>query len=217
MARLIYGSVAYVYHYKGKLFTSLLVPLIIMTLVDVISYNQSAPNVIFQISSSIFEILFYTTIAVTTHRIILLGPSVIPRWGIVKVTKCEIKFILYTIALSVLLYFISLISIIPSVGIILGLVLIMCFVARLSLVFPAIAIGRNWSFSDSWNATKNHQGKAIIATVLVPIFTGIPVILVSLVEPYGEFLSAFLSSLMLIFTFSALSVLYQIVIEDSRS
>lgn len=71
----------------------------------------------------------------------------------------------------------SLVSMVFSFG---SYVLIGYFFGCLFLMFPAAAIGRNYSVTESWNAIKGNEWRfvGVYALVLLPIF-----ILISLVEP----------------------------------
>jgi len=145
------------------------------------------------------HVLVYTVIAVTAHRITLLGPHAVPRWGSFRFGPRELKFLsnfLMLLAVLVGLVFAAgLVLVIPLVALtsvqetpedgdrivylastLLSLAA-MYFLARLSLVFPAASLDEDLSFSDSWRLTARHQGLMLFVTFVLPLAANVPMML----------------------------------------
>jgi len=204
--QVITTSVAYVYTLRGvlsrALATSFCALVILMVLPLIFSLSEAAAWFL-----SLFAYLIHTVIAVTTHRIILLGPESVPKWGLNKLTKREFKFILYGIGIGICLILPGLFALIPAGGWILALLGMCYLLGRLSLVFPAVATDKNWSFQDSWVATKPHQLMMITIVVIFPLVVAIPESLLSN-HPYTEFISQILSAITTVLIVAALSIAF---------
>ncbi len=165
---------------------------------------------------SLLYLVVYAVIAVITHRVILLGPESVAEWGLSLPQKREFDFILYSIGLGLCMIPVGLFAmIIPVVGVVVSVLVMLYLIARLSLVFPAIATDQDWSFSDSWKATKKHQPLMIVVIVVVPLVVAIPEQLLSLI-PYLGFLAVLLSVFTMVYIVAALSVAFQIITEGIK-
>ncbi len=165
---------------------------------------------------SLLYLVVYAVIAVITHRVILLGPESVAEWGLSLPQKREFYFILYSIGLGLCMIPVGLFAmIIPVVGVVVSVLVMLYLIARLSLVFPAIATDQDWSFSDSWKATKKHQPLMIVVIVVVPLVVAIPEQLLSLI-PYLGFLAVLLSVFTMVYIVAALSVAFQIITEGIK-
>lgn len=130
--------------------------------------------------------------AIITHRIVLLGPNAVPKWGLIKWTKRETWFVFYLLALFAITWglFGSAMYLLNNIfgnsagigllGIIFAVILVVLsvyFSARLALVFPSTAIDQRINFKSSWNLTDNHEGLMVLIVILVPVFFVIPSLL----------------------------------------
>lgn len=206
----IWGAFGYVYEYRKPFSKALFIPILIIVGLDVLLLRDfSWPSVILH---TFLSITVYSIVAITTHRIILLGPGSIYEWGIYMPTKREFYFILYSIGMCLFFIPCGLLALIPEIGWILGVIATIYILARLSLVFPAIATDQNWSFIDSWKATKNHQLLMMTVIAVFPFAVGIPEQLLSNL-PYLGLLVNLLSAITMVFVIAALSVAFQLITE----
>ena len=104
-------------------------------------------------------------VAISTHRVLILGEESIPYWGLFKLSKREWSFFKGGVLIGVIL----LLTMIPLIifaalgkawvllGLLFFFIAMFIVISRLSLIFPAIAIDKEISLSDAWNFTKNYK------------------------------------------------------------
>ena len=209
--RTIWGAFGYVYEFRKPFSKALLLPIIILSVLGVIPVQEH--GFALMVLLTILPLFIYTVLAITTHRIILLGPDSVSEWGVYVPRKREFHFILYSVGLGLLMAPFGFLALIPTIGWVMAIVAIIYMMARLSLVFPAIATDQGWSFSDSWKATKNHQVLMIIVVAIFPFVISIPEKLLSYV-PYAGLLVNLLSAFTMVFVVAALSVAFQVITEN---
>lgn len=215
--KVVVGAVLYLWHYRLPLLKALLVPFALMLVLELADRLHASSAV--DLLSALVWLAVFAVFAITTHRIVLLGPGSVPPWGIGWWSKREWRFLLYLfgftgllLACSVVLSFLALI---PFLGVLVGLLLTCWLAARLSLVFPALALEEQASFRRSWQMTRDYQGLMIAVVVLFPVL--IAVVLVTFRELSGAFaVIALLSSLVLVFEVAVLSVAYQHIAAEHQ-
>ncbi len=115
--------------------------------------------------------------AITTHRIVLLGPGSVSKWGITSWSERETYFVIDVLALSVLMIPMMSLASIPVIGLYVAPALTCWIFGRLSLVFPSIALDKGVSFKQSWELTKNHQLLMFLVVVIFPLMLAIPAVI----------------------------------------
>lgn len=209
--KIFWEAFGYLYHYKNELVKALLAPFIILFFVGWIEPEKISP--LLSMLIALAALVAYLFLIVTTHRVILLGPNSVPRWGIYKITKREVRFALYSFVIIIVAMLPSVILVfIPVVG---GIAFILGFsylISRFSLVLPSIAIDQDLSFSDSWKVTKNYQLLMFVVVGIFPILLNILISLISFI-PYTSLAVTVLSLLITVWTVAALSVAFQIIVE----
>ena len=212
---LFYETMINVYAFRVQLSKALLFPFILSVLLDIISVSMS--NIYISVIYSILSLMIKTIFAVTTHRMILLGPDSVPEWGTAKWSSRETAFILYLLALAFMIFIISIIIQVPVFGVLIFFVLIFLYlvllIPRLSLVFPAIAVGDSCSFKTSWAVTRNYQKEMIFATILIPLTASIPIIIL-LYLPYTFLLVSVLKNVTTVIGVAALSLSYKYILDE---
>lgn len=88
--RIIWGAFGYVYLFRIAFIKALFIPITTLIILESISTDQSELKS--EIPLIILSTFIYIVVAITTHRIILLGPNSIPEWGIYIPRKREIYF-----------------------------------------------------------------------------------------------------------------------------
>ena len=214
--KLFYATINNLYTFRAQLSKALLLPFILSVLLDVLSLTWS--NFFFGVIYSILSLTLRTIFAITTHRMILLGPSHVPEWGIIKWSRRENVFIFHILALVLILFLISFLFFlfhhVAIIFIILLILYILLLIPRLSLVFPAIAIGDACTFKNSWFFTKNYQKLMVFSTILIPLIVSIPEILIGYI-PHTFLIVSVLSNLTIIIGVSSLSLSYKFIKETA--
>ncbi len=211
--RIILGAFGYVFEYKIAFAKALLIPILILLALGAIPFKE--PGAALLILLIIISIFIYSVLAITTHRIILLGPESVSEFGVYLPRKRELSFILYSIGIGLCVIPFGLLALIPAIGWLIALASIIYILARLSLVLPAIATDKKWSFLDSWKATKNHQILMMVVVAIFPFVISIPEMLLSHV-PHIDLLVNFLSAVTMVFVVAALSVAFQVITEKAN-
>lgn len=211
------GGFGYVYAYRNALAKALLFPVILLIVLELsLSYIASTPYKLFL---SFFQFLPYTIIAITVHRIILIGEGSIPEWGYVVPNKRDFQFFLCTIGISLLFMIpgmlkLALFTLLSNSGIVfvsITATLIAAYmVSRFSLVFPAIATDKKIEFATSWKATKDYQLLMLVVVFVFPILLNVPSFILQDI-PYTSVLTTILSIFAMIFGISTLSVAFQVI------
>lgn len=205
---IILGTLGYVFEYRRILVRALFVPFALYMTLDAINLYQ--PDAVASFLLGILSLMVQTIFAITTHRVMLLGPQSIPSWGVLGWSRRETLFALHMIGLSLILMPLAFLVYIPVVGWAIATVLVIWIFGRLSLVFPTIAIDRAVSFRDSWQLTRRHQALMIFVVIVFPFVLMIPVYLLRLL-PYSFVLTSFFTTLATVFTVTALSVAYKYI------
>ena len=219
--RIIWGAFGYVYVLGTVFIKALLIPIAALIILDIIFAGQSERKSTGALVG--LSVFIHTIIAITTHRIILLGPNSIPEWGIYIPRKREFYFAIHLIGLGVFMIPVSLTIILLSLfmptstttfvaALVIYLLAFSYIAARFSLVFPAIATDQSLSFSDSWKATRSHQLSMIMVVAIFPIIVSIPEQLLYYL-PYMEIIASLLAAITTILTIAALSVAFQVITE----
>ena len=149
ISKVFSGAFSFVYINRITLFRTLSLPFTILVILTIAEIVLDLNEIWALVWGEVY-CLVHTIFAVTKHRIILLGEKSIPEWGLRRVSMREIRFILYSFGIGLLVIPPALLATIPVFGWVLAFVAISYVLGRLSLVFPAIATDQNWSFQDSW-------------------------------------------------------------------
>ncbi len=136
----------------------------------------------------------FSPFALTCHRVLLLGNDSLPQYGIMRLTKREMKFLAWLSAIGLIGFLVKAISIMTIGSVLVNAieiqndwlvrilkgadVLAAYLVARLSLILPSIALDEQLSLSHVWHLS---QGNGIRLTI---ILVGLPWLLAY----YGQFI-----------------------------
>ncbi len=207
----VLSAIRYVFEYKGTLIKALLIPFCLYVLLDLAEYLELTTTA--KVIASILGWVAHTLFAVTTHRVVLLGPKSIPKWGTLSWSKRETLFALHILGLGIVVIPLAIFSLVPVIGVVLVICSVFWVIGRLSLVFPAIAIDQGVSYIYSWNITKNYQLLMVLVVIVFPILLLAPALLLSFI-PYGFIGTSILSTFATVFTVAALSVTYKEVFQE---
>ena len=147
-----FSSTAY---HKVTIVKCLMVPVIVLAIIDTstISYLFSSWIPILLL----LRVVFYTLIAVTTHRIILLGPESVSIWGIYKWGKRETYFALYVLLLALVMIPLEFLGMFSEYMSVIATVIALWVAGRFALVFPGIAIDEHFTFELSRIRTQKYK------------------------------------------------------------
>ena len=210
---ILLGTLGYIVEYWRVLLRALFVPFVLYTTLDAMDFFKPDPTA--RVAVLIAGLIVQTLFAVTTHRIMLLGPNQVPRWGILSWSRRETLFALNIIRLGLIVVPLILLAYIPTIGLALAIALMLWIFSRLSLIFPAIAIDHPLPLKTAWQLTARYQLLMSFVVIILPTILAVPIYL--LADVPGAFLiTSFLSSLTTVITVIALSVAYRIIQRDTR-
>lgn len=215
---------------KAPLVKAMLIPFVIATL---LFYLMSlSTSLVLDLIFLCFAIYLFTCMAITTHRIIMLGVDSVQSWGISQFGFREIYYALHVIGLGIILYilvnycwpYFSSAILIPDVAawriavtIVGTLVAVLWVYSRFSLVLPAIALNQGVSFSMSWKMTRNHQVLILLAAAVFPVTILIVLSFISMILiflPFGYLIITFLDLAACLLFIAMLSIAYRIIYEE---
>ena len=211
-----------VFEKKIVLMKALAVPLICLVLTNILTtqYPNNFPISIFAI---IILLCINITIAIVTHRVLLLGEQSVATWGEFAFGKRELSFFISTILIGLICIPILFLSFIPMLGIFIAVFLILIIFSRLSLVFPSIAIDEKLDLSQAWNFTKEYKlltfftiviFPTIVSVVLGAVYSLVIGFLVGTVWSQLYVLYPVLDVFIAVFVVSALSATYRVIKEQ---
>jgi len=131
----------------------------------------------------------YTLFAVTCHRIVLLGETSVPRYGLLSWTSRETRFfgwgallsvfcLIALVPLGILAWVVGYFADIPFKGYerywvyLWGVPLVYGF-ARLAVLFPATAVGERRNTDWALATTAGNGWRIVFATILAPAIPGL--------------------------------------------
>jgi hypothetical protein len=158
----------------------------------------------------------YVLIAITTHRVLLLGPDAVPAYGIIGFSMRELRYVMYMIGLFLLSIPVFIFAYIPYVGIAFYLAFYVWLWGRSALVFPGTALNDDFELHNSWAVTKGYNLMMIMVVIVYPIILSIPAIFIEDL-PYGSFVNIFIYMITTVLEVSALSMAYKYFVIEPKA
>ncbi|GEM_PF-2455487 len=205
---IIGGTIAYLDNYKRALVKVSLPAFFLLLLIDLSSLLELTDPAGYLIS--IFTVAVQTIFAINIHRVLILGPEAVSRWGVTSWTMRETLFTAYVILTVIITIPVVIFAAIPFIGILIALVGMCWIFGRSSLVFPGIATDHEMSIGKSWDMTKDHQITMTLVVALLPVLLGLVVGLLDNITDALLFTSV-LSTLATGVTVAALSTAFKMI------
>jgi hypothetical protein len=212
LKRVILGGLGLVVEYRIALANALAIPFVLLVGLNASQLIEIPVNV--RLGLSLLGIIVHTIFAVTTHRITLLGPQSVSRWGIFSWSRRETSFFLHLFGLGFMMVPLAVLAIIPVVGWTIAFGAMFWLAGRLSLVFPAIAVDHEITFKKSWQMTDRHQALMLFVVIVFPLLLSAPAILLATWIPAAFLVTSVLTSLSTVFTVATLSAAYRFIYQD---
>ena len=229
-----------VFEKKMILIRALIVYTIAMMVIDYININnvviiegrQHIENKFLSFATFLFSYLVLLMVAISTHRILILGEQSIPKWGYFNFSKRERSFIgkgmvMGLIVMAIVIPVILLGSPLGKLGFAIAVIIFFfvstILISRFSLVFPAIAVDKDITLSEAWNFTKRYKLLVFITVILFPLLFslifgfiyGIAIaFLAGLFNLNLFFLNSVLNIFIMVFTIAALSATYRLISKE---
>lgn len=116
--------------------------------------------------------------AITIHRVLLLGPNSVSKYGNLCFSNRELNYVGFSLLMAIALSCLFVIALIPFIGLILFIIIAITVFSRLSIALPIIAIDKEWSLKGVWSTTRDFKQLCIFSTIIVPIVVMVPLIVV---------------------------------------
>ncbi len=215
VGKIYLGALAYVVEYRKSLLQALLIPVILSAAIDFVQIAEN--NTLYAFVLSIIQAVLNTLILVNIHRIVLLGPDSVPKWGM-EWTRRESLFLLHMFMLILIGFSIFILTtmLISTFGIegvyvfIIAGLIVAYVVSRFFLVLPAIAVDQRLSLMESWRLTKQRQFLTMLVVFVFPTLLMLGMGLLAYI-PYIEYLLILLLFVLIVVTITAVSVTYKIL------
>ena len=157
----------------------------------------------------LIKLIFYTYIAIITHRVILLGADSVSNWGVYKWTRRETNFSVRIVILGLILLPADFLSFLPTPISLVATIFFLWAAGRLALTFPGIAVDEKMTFNLSWNWTRNYNFLMLIIVGLIPAIFSVASILMAMQLRYFYFFWNLLLTISLIFEITLVSHAYK--------
>lgn len=204
------ATLYYLYQYRRELLQALLWPLLAFIVIDYLTPEE--PDSPLWGGLLLVTFIIQVLVAITVHRIVLLGPGSVPRWGTAGWGRRELRYALHAIGLLLIIIPVAALAVIPVIGGLLAIAAVTWVVARLGLVFPAIATDQEFSYKDSWQLTANHQPLVLLVMVVNTVVLALLPALLPRIFP----ISSLLSLVMVVLQIGLLSMVYQFIVNESN-
>lgn len=222
---------------RWRLIRALFIPSLLTIGIGILlSFKFFDTNPRYMFPLAIISGMAHTIIAVTCHRLVLMGEESIPKYGLMRWSMRETRFagweigigliILVTSFLPAYILF-SIIGISISQELTLGneLLLYVAMIpgsyipARLSLLFPSTALGNRHNMSWSWNQSRENGWRLVlIASVLPWLFYFVKNVLIREGATFIEVsLGELIGILFLIIEIVVISLSYQSLVTERKS
>lgn len=230
--RIINGTFIPVFKNNQVLIKALFLPLLLIIILDKISRMYSNDNFV-TFSIIVLSLLINITIAITTHRILLLGSNSISTWGFFKLGKREFSFLITSIFIGIIIGIVMTFGAMPllfniesitSISLLVTIFFSLILFSRFSLALPSIAIDKEISISQAWEYTKNYKLLTFFTIVIFPIVFALILgivyelaigFLIKIISPHLDILYPVLDVFITVFIVSALSATYRVIKEDN--
>jgi hypothetical protein len=157
---------------------------------------------------AVASLVLHTVFAITTHRIIMLGPDSVPEWGLRSWSSRETRFAGYVLSLVMMLgALIAIAMATQPVGPVIVMVVAVVGGCSLSLIFPAVALEEEFTLADAWRMAQGHISSLILCIWLFPFLLAILTFLVGMI-PYARPLAALMELITTVLTIAALSLAF---------
>ena len=153
-----------------------------------IGYVEEYSNGIYDYLFAFIGYLAYVFLAVTCHRIIILGKNSVPTFGVRKWTMREARFFSWLVGLYIMIgVMIFSIAALPSViiplfeGRVMYLVIPVSIISalpgvyvlsRLSLIFPATSVDEKANIKWAWDISRNNGWRLAVIVCALPAAAG---------------------------------------------
>jgi len=200
----------------------------ILMVLDFVGQKQYFSNNLLSIPVTIiiYSIIF-TLFAVTVHRVILLGKQSVPDLGVLSYSSREWKFIWWSIIIGIYFILVALVFAFPIsmlfshsyLGFILVLSMTPAFYifARLSMLFPAIAIEKKVGWDWAFKTTKNNGWRLVVIVGVIPIAVSFPASLLFDINIFLDAILIFFNLILLVFEITALSISFRYLSAHENS
>ena len=218
--RIFKGALGLVVYYRKELAKALLFPVGAYLLINYLLITPANAGI--SMIGSLITMALQCLIAVTVHRIVLIGPQAVDIWGPKRWTARDSRFLLHMIGLVCLITvacmpFVLMIAVTPVIPILGAIFCYVMLTMRLSLVFPAIALEREFGFKEAWHLSGRYLKQMFFTVAIVPFVVMLPAIPLSLLVSFNlslvSVVTTIWSMLATVVIVTALSVTYKGILD----
>jgi hypothetical protein len=228
---IVINTFDFMFKNSNQLIKKLFIPIILISTIiylipqfinpEIVKFDINSLHItslIIPIVLAFFLIMLNISIAITTHRLAILGKDFLPSFSSIILGLREFKFLLKTILMGIIIAIPTILAIfIPYVGPFIAIFVAILLISRLALVFPSISCDEPISFYSSWKFSKNHTLLSLFAIIIFPIIFSLTVgiiytlvieFMIKSISPHFSILYSLLNVFIIVFSISALSSLF---------
>ena len=222
--RILLGAFVFPWHYREAFFKALIIPLLC-----IVAFEQGMGQI--EHHASIYYLMLFvlylgamTLFSVVCHRLVLIDPKAVSSAPILRFGRRELRFLYWGILLSLVFMTIGLLWVLlvsftmqysiggPDnlgwyVAIFIAAIPASYVIARLSVLFPAIATDMEYSLKWAWRLTANNGWR------LAVIVAGFPVILAAVINVLYRDQASLMETIVLSFVGTVLTAVEVVAIS----
>lgn len=220
--KILLGAFVFPWHYRNAFFKALIIPILCLVVFEQLMSQIDQHASLRYGTLVVLQLSVLTLFSVTCHRLVLIDPKLVSSAPL-RFGRRELRFLCWIITIS-LVFLVFAMPLMLLVFVFVGgsnkpnhfLVLVwslivltplLYVVARLSVIFPAIATDREFGFKWAWALTKNH------GLHLVAIVVGLPIILALILNPLYRDQASLVETIILSFISAALAAVEVVAIS----
>jgi hypothetical protein len=213
----VVGSLYYAYKYKKQIAQATVIPILLSMILEWLLANITTGFL--AVILLLPQFVLPAIVAINVHRVVISGDNSVPKWGRFKIGKIELRFIGYSMLMITAFLPVALLSALdvsPVVTLSLILLVILPLICRLSIIFPAIAVGKDVSLQYAWEVSKSNT-LYICGVMLLMFLLSMLVIMPIAFLSSSQLLLGVIGQIVGIFIIVSLSLTYSHIVKVKQN
>ncbi|NDL72053.1 hypothetical protein [Vreelandella alkaliphila] len=187
--KLLFGSFHCFYTYKWVVFKKTATPISLYFLIQMFSpfvlgdmVGVGVVSVMASVAVEIIALMLISIVSVSVIRLVLLEEE---RRAMFSFARREVKYLLYSVVVVLIFAVPTALASVSAVldliypgiffGSLIGFLIALWCVCRISLVFPSVAVDKSMSFKKSWRLTKDSRWVLTFYVVVLSLVIYVPI------------------------------------------
>jgi hypothetical protein len=222
--KILLGAFVLPWHYRGAFLKALIIPLLFLVTFEQLMSSIKQHAAFGYWMHFLLQMAVITIFSVTCHRLVLISPQVPSSASVLRFGRREMRFLYWIFAFAVVFIIMCLLLIVlasstarfssselggleTSTAFFLAAIPILYVLARLSVIFPAIATDTELSLKSAWKLTANNGWRLLVIVV------GLPMIITAISYPLYLDNPSIVETIVLSFINTGLNVIQVVAIS----